>query len=87
MMEQIQIKNGAELVAQLSNIEDCYEDEKIIFSAAVSVLLAESAEVSRQGIMFYLIAEMAICHDRIRLDVLRCCMEILMGLKDATGSV
>lgn len=87
MMEQILVKNGDDLVAQLSNIEDCYEDEKIIFSAAVKALLAESEEVSRQGIMFYLIAEMEICHDLLRLDVLRCCMEILMGLKDTAGSV
>jgi len=53
----------------------------------VNALLAESEEVSRQGIMFYLIAEMEICHDLLRLDVLRCCMEILMGLKDTAGSV
>lgn len=37
--------------------------------------------------MFYLIVEMEICHDLLRLDVLRCCMEILMGLKDTAGSV
>lgn len=36
--------------------------------------------------MFYLIAEMEMCADLLRLDVLRCCMEILAGLIEATVS-
>ncbi|XJV25348.1 hypothetical protein AB3475_22580 (plasmid) [Pantoea agglomerans] len=36
--------------------------------------------------MFYLIAEMEISTDVLRLDILRGCLEILMGLKETPGS-
>jgi probable RcsB/C two-component-system connector, global regulator of biofilm formation and acid-resistance len=86
MIAQVLITNGAELVTHLSNINDCYEEEKKIFSAAVGTLIAESEEASRQGIMFYLSAEMEISTDVLRLDILRGCLEILMGLKETPGS-
>ncbi|WP_397325035.1 biofilm development regulator YmgB/AriR family protein [Pantoea agglomerans] len=48
--------------------------------------MAESEEASWQEIMFYLIAEMEISTDVLRLDILRGCLEILMGLKETPGS-
>ncbi|MSE13700.1 biofilm development regulator YmgB/AriR family protein [Pantoea agglomerans] len=36
--------------------------------------------------MFYLITEMEISTDVLRLDILRVCLEILMGLKETPGS-
>lgn len=81
-MQQILSSDGPELIYALENIDDVYEEEKRIFCTAVTTLLAEKGSVKSREILFYLIREMEVTTDVIKLDVLRTCLEILMGLKN-----
>ncbi|MCX3311006.1 biofilm development regulator YmgB/AriR family protein [Pantoea vagans] len=81
-MHQTHNSDDSGLIYALDNIDDIYEDEKIIFSAAIRTLLNGSGSVTSRELLFYLIAEMETTTDIVRLDVLRTCLEILMGLKN-----
>lgn len=81
-MQQILTSDGHELINALENIDDIYEEEKVIFSAAVRSLLTGTGSVTSREVLFYLIGEMEATTDVVRLDVLRTCLEILMGLKN-----
>ncbi|WP_263056868.1 biofilm development regulator YmgB/AriR family protein [Pantoea agglomerans] len=80
-MYQILNSDGPELIYTLENIDDIYEEEKKVFSAAVRTLLTEEGSVTSREVLFYLIAQMEATTDIVRLDVLRTCLEILMSLK------
>ncbi|GEM_PF-1688839 len=82
-MHQIIKSDGSDLIHALENIEDIYEDEKRIFSDAIRTLLTSSGSVTSREMLFYLIAEMESTSDVVRLDVLRTCLEILIGLKES----
>lgn len=86
-MQQILNSDGPELIYALENIDDIYEEEKRIFSAAVRTLLAGTGSVTSREVLFYLIGEMEATTDAVRLDVLRACLEILMGLKNPARAV
>lgn len=86
-MNQILNSAGRELIFALMNIDDIYEEEKRIFSAAVRTLLTETGSVTSREVLFYIIGEMEATTDVVRLDVLRTCLEILMGLKNPARSV
>ncbi|MBT8500617.1 hypothetical protein DH20_16440 [Pantoea agglomerans] len=81
-MQQILTSDGHELINALENIDDIYEEEKVIFSAAVRAMLTGTGSVTSREVLFYLIGEMEATTDVVRLDVLRTCLEILMGLKN-----
>ena len=73
--------NEAELLKCIDKIDDTYEEEKRVFSDGVRKILARSGRVTSRDLLFYFIAEIEITTDIVRLDVLRTCLEILMGLK------
>lgn len=81
-MQQILNSDGRELIYALENIDDIYEEEKRIFSAAVRTLVTGTGCVTSRDVLFYLIGELEATTDVVRLDVLRTCLEILMGLKN-----
>lgn len=85
-MYQILNSDGPQLIYTLENIDDIYEEEKKVFSAAVRTLLTEEGSVSSREVLFYLIAQMEATTDVVRLDVLRTCLEILMSLKNPSCS-
>jgi len=64
-----------------------YDVEKRIFSAAVRALLTEADSVTSREGLFYLIAQMEATTDIVRLDMLRTCLEIMMGLKNPASAV
>ncbi|AMG58317.2 hypothetical protein AL522_12105 [Pantoea vagans] len=64
-----------------------YDVEKRIFSAAVRALLTEAGSVTSREGLFYLIAQMEATTDIVRLDMLRTCLEIMMGLKNPARAV
>ena len=64
-------------------MDDRYEDEKKIFFAAVRKSLEKSGLVSRRAIIFCITGEMATSSDPVRLDILRSCLEILVGMNYA----
>lgn len=86
-MQQILNSDGPELIHALENIDDIYEEEKRIFSAAIRALLTGTGSVTSREVLFYLIGEMEATTDVVRLDVLRTCLEILMGLKNPARDV
>lgn len=86
-MQQILNSDGPELIHALENIDDIYEEEKRIFSAAVRILLTGTGSVTSREVLFWLIGEMEATTDVVRLDVLRTCLEILMGLKNPARTV
>ena len=86
-MHQILNSDGPELICALENIDDIYDEEKRVFSAAVRTLLAGTGGVTSREVLFYLISEMEATTDVVRLDVLRTCLEILMGLKNPARDV
>ncbi|WP_426607090.1 biofilm development regulator YmgB/AriR family protein [Pantoea anthophila] len=86
-MQQILNSAGRELIFALENIDVIYEEEKRVFSAAVRTLLSETGSVTSREILFYLINEMEATTDVVRLNVLRTCLEILMGLKNPARAV
>ncbi|WP_337022186.1 biofilm development regulator YmgB/AriR family protein [Pantoea anthophila] len=86
-MQQILNSDGPELIHALENIDDIYEEEKRIFSAAVRTLLTGTGSVASREVLFWLIGEMEATTDVVRLDVLRTCLEILMGLKNSARAV
>jgi probable RcsB/C two-component-system connector, global regulator of biofilm formation and acid-resistance len=86
-MQQILNSDGPELIYALENIDDIYEDEKRIFSAAVRTLLTGTGSVTSREVLFWLIDEMEATTDVVRLDVLRTCLEILMGLENPARAV
>lgn len=86
-MQQILNSDGPELIHALENIDDIYEEEKIIFSAAVRTLLTGTGSVTSREVLFYLIDEMEATTNAVRLDVLHTCLEILMGLKNPVRAV
>ncbi|MBK0032765.1 hypothetical protein IBT47_10775 [Erwinia sp. S43] len=81
-MQQFINSSGSELISAFEDIDDIYAEEKVIFSMAVRTLLSEKGSVSSRDVLFYLIGEMDATTDVVRLDVLRTCMEILMGMKN-----
>lgn len=81
-MQQILNSDGRELIYALENIDDIYEEEKRIFSAAFRTLVTGTGCVTSRDVLFYLIGELEATTDVVRLDVLRTCLEILMGLKN-----
>lgn len=81
-MQQILRSDGPELISALENIDDIYEEEKRVFSDAVRTLLAGTGSVTSRDVLFYLIGEMEATTDTLRLDVLRECLTILMGMKN-----
>ncbi|RNA76563.1 biofilm development regulator YmgB/AriR family protein [[Curtobacterium] plantarum] len=86
-MQQMLKPDGHDLIHALKNIDDVYDEEKKIFSAAIRNLLSGADSVTSKDVLFYLIAEMEATTDVIRLDVLRTCLEILLGLNDAARVV
>lgn len=86
-MHQTLSSDGPELIYALENIDDIYEEEKKVFSAAVRTLLTGTGSVTSREVLFYLIAQMEATTDIVRLDVLRTCLEILMGLKNPARAV
>lgn len=86
-MQQMLKPDGHDLIHALKNIDDVYDEEKKIFSAAIRNLLSGADSVTSKDVLFYLIAEMEATTDVIRLDVLRTCLEILLGLDDAARVV
>ncbi|KAF6660627.1 hypothetical protein HFD91_11470 [Enterobacteriaceae bacterium EKM102V] len=86
-MHQILNSDGPGLIYTLENIDDIYDEEKRVFSAAVRTLLTEKGSVTSREVLFYLIAQMEATTDIVRLDVLRTCLEILLGLKNPARSV
>ena len=86
-MQQILNSDGPDLIYALENIDDIYEEEKKVFSAAVRTLLTGTGSVTSREVLFYLIAQMEASTDIVRLDVLRTCLEILMGLKNPAREV
>ena len=86
-MHQILNSDGPELICALENIDDIYDEEKRVFSAAIRTLLAGTGGVTSREVLFYLISEMEATTDIVRLDVLRTCLEILMGLKNPARDV
>ena len=86
-MHQTMSSDGPELIYALENIDDIYEEEKKVFSAAVMTLLTGTGSVTSREVLFYLITQMEATTDIIRLDVLRTCLEILMGLKNPAREV
>jgi len=81
-MQQLLDSDGPELILALENIDVIYDEEKRIFSAAVRTMLTGAGSVTSRDVLFYLISEMEATTDVVRLDVLRTCLEILMGLKN-----
>jgi len=86
-MNQTLNSDEPELIYALENIDDIYDEEKKVFSAAVRILLTEAGSVTSREVLFYLIAQMEVTTDIVRLDVLRTCLEILMGLKNPARGV
>ncbi|MBC0854850.1 biofilm development regulator YmgB/AriR family protein [Pantoea stewartii] len=86
-MQQMLNSDGPELIQALEHIDDIYEEEKRIFSAAVKTLLTGTGSVTSREVLFYLISEMEATTDVFRLVVLRTCLEILMGLKKSARAV
>ena len=86
-MHQTLSSDGPELINALENIDDIYEEEKKVFSAAVRTLLTGTGSVTSREVLFYLITQMEATTDIVRLDVLRTCLEILMGLKNPAREV
>lgn len=86
-MHQTLESDGSELIYALENIDDIYDEEKRVFSAAVRTLLTEAGSVTSREVLFYLISQMEATTDIVRLDVLRTCLEILMGLKNPARTV
>ena len=86
-MQQILNSDGPDLIYALENIDDIYEEEKKVFSAAVRTLLTGTGSVTSREVLFWLIAQMEASTDIVRLDVLRTCLEILMGLKNPAREV
>ena len=86
-MHQTLSSDGPELIYALENIDDIYEEEKKVFSAAVRTLLTGTGSVTSREVLFWLIAQMEATTDIVRLDVLRTCLEILMGLKNTAREV
>ncbi|MBK5017188.1 biofilm development regulator YmgB/AriR family protein [Pantoea sp. S62] len=86
-MQQTLNSDGPDLIYALENIDDIYEEEKKVFSAAVRTLLTGTGSVTSREVLFYLIAQMEATTDIARLDVLRTCLEILMGLKNPAREV
>lgn len=86
-MQQTLNSDGPGLIYALENIDDIYEEEKKVFSAAVRTLLIGTGNVTSREVLFYLIAQMEASTDIVRLDVLRTCLEILMGLKNPAREV
>ena len=86
-MHQTLSSDGPELIYALENIDDIYEEEKKVFSAAVRTLLTGTGSVTSREVLFYLITQMEATTDIVRLGVLRTCLEILMGLKNPAREV
>lgn len=89
-MQQILNSDGSELIYALDNIDnidDIYEEEKRIFFTAIRTLLTGTGGVTSREVLFYLIGGMEATTDVVRLDVLRTCLEILMGLKNPAQAV
>ena len=86
-MQQILNSDEPDLIYAFENIDDIYEEEKKVFSAAVRTLLTGTGSVTSREVLFYLIAQMEATTDIVRLDVLRTCLEILMGLKNPAREV
>lgn len=80
MMQQNSVEAIPVLVHQLQNIDERYEDEKLAFSEATRAILAASGNVSRKSILFYFVSELENTTDVVRIDVLRNCLELLLGL-------
>lgn len=77
-------------IADASTISSClfamgeqYEDEKKVFCAAVRKSLEDSGRVSRSAIIFCITGEIKVTVDPVRLDILRSCLEILVGMNYA----
>ena len=86
-MQQTLNSDGPDLIYALENIDDIYEEEKKVFSAAVRTFLTGTGSVTSREVLFWLIAQMEATTDIVRLDVLRTCLEILMGLKNPAREV
>ena len=83
VMQQPQIRGTSAISLCLNGLDERYEDEKRVFCAAVRKSLQDSGQVSRKAILFCITGEMETTFDPVRLDILRSCVEILVGMNDA----
>lgn len=80
VMQQLQITDASVISSCLNALDERYEDEKKVFCAAVRKSLEDSGHVSRRAIIFCITGEMEATTDPVRLDILRSCLEILVGM-------
>jgi probable RcsB/C two-component-system connector, global regulator of biofilm formation and acid-resistance len=80
VMQQPQMTDASAISSCLNALDERYEDEKRVFCAAVRKSLEDSGQVSRMAIIFCITGEMKATTDPVRLDILRSCLEILVGM-------
>lgn len=74
-------QNTSELDLQsyLQSTGDLYAQEKEVIGIIVKAVLADRGKVTNKAIIMYLIAELESTTDAEQLDVLRNCLEIVVG--------
>lgn len=71
--------SGSDIHAYLQDAGDLYAQEKEVIGTIVKAVLADRGRVTNKAIIMYLIAELESTNDAVQLDVLRNCLEIVVG--------
>lgn len=69
----------SDLQSYLQSTGDLYAQEKEVIGIIVKAVLADRGKVTNKAIIMYLIAELESTTDAEQLDVLRNCLEIVVG--------
>lgn len=71
--------SGTDIQTYLQDAGDLYAQEKEVIGTIVKAVLADRGRVTNKAIIMYLIAELESTNDAVQLDVLRNCLEIVVG--------